>query len=403
MISSLQLPTYPQELETWWWQKALTKWCDHGEEKILNLLRREIVEQSDRFNKKRIFDSGAYGSRDLSILAYGNFFFPRTWYAMSLCLAEAHFFRSWKKSQKGPIRILDLGSGSGASSFAVLQFLNNLNMDNPIFLNAYDYSGKSLGFLEQIHGALKRLWAKSKIQTKRLDLTTNLTKEKNQKYDLILMGYSFNEIFEGMEMEEKEKWMEDLTRLLSPNGILIIVEPANKKSCQELHSLSSRLISSQKELFLHAPYFNNHSCPLISSSSKYYSHEVRKIPITNRVQKINAPLNLEMNQVKFGFCVLGKQKPQSYPFDSTICRVVSPINKKKGTLSFIGIGGNGMEYRYEIQRRDLKNDETKILTKLERGDILKIKNGQIGKDLSLIRVPNFESLNWPFAPRWEKA
>ena len=55
MISSLQLPTYPQELETWWWQKALTKWCDHGEEKILNLLRREIVEQSDRFNKKKNF------------------------------------------------------------------------------------------------------------------------------------------------------------------------------------------------------------------------------------------------------------------------------------------------------------------------------------------------------------
>ena len=91
MISSLQLPTYPQELEAWWWQKALTKWSDHGEEKILNLLRREIVEQSDRFNKKRIFDLGAYGSRDLSILAYGNFFFPRTWYAMNLCLAAVSY------------------------------------------------------------------------------------------------------------------------------------------------------------------------------------------------------------------------------------------------------------------------------------------------------------------------
>ena len=77
MISSLQLPTYPLELEAWWWQKALTKWSDHGEEKILNLLRREIVEQATIY-KKRIFDSAAYGSRDLSILAYGNFYFPRT-------------------------------------------------------------------------------------------------------------------------------------------------------------------------------------------------------------------------------------------------------------------------------------------------------------------------------------
>ena len=51
---------------------------------MLNLMRREIVEQSDRFNKDRSFDPSAYGSRDLSILAYGNFYFSRTWMAMTL-------------------------------------------------------------------------------------------------------------------------------------------------------------------------------------------------------------------------------------------------------------------------------------------------------------------------------
>ena len=46
---------------------------------------------------------------------------------------------------------------------------------------------QSLGFLGQIHSAHKRLWAKSKIQTKRLDLTTNLTKEKKSK----IRSYSY--------------------------------------------------------------------------------------------------------------------------------------------------------------------------------------------------------------------
>ena len=51
MISSLQLPHIRRNLKLVV-AKGLTKWCDHGEKKILNLLRREIVEQSDRFNKK---------------------------------------------------------------------------------------------------------------------------------------------------------------------------------------------------------------------------------------------------------------------------------------------------------------------------------------------------------------
>ena len=52
-----------------------TKWPDLGEEKLLNLLRREVVQLSDRFNKKSSFTASSYGGRDLSIIAYGNFFF----------------------------------------------------------------------------------------------------------------------------------------------------------------------------------------------------------------------------------------------------------------------------------------------------------------------------------------
>ena len=56
------------------------------------------------------------------------------------------------------------------------------------------------------------------------------------------------------------------------------------------------------------------------------------------------------------------------------------INKNKGTLTFIGIAGDGMEYRYEIQKRDIKPDEIKILLKLERGDILRFESLETGKE-----------------------
>ena len=71
-------------------------------------------------------------------------------------------------------------------------------------------------------------------------------------------------------------------------------------------------------------------------------------------------------------------------------RIISPI-RKKGTISFIGVGGNGTEYHYELQRRDLKNLKKQKLLFLERGDILRLR--VIGlKDLSLIRVPKTREL-----------
>ncbi|MAN38124.1 MAG: hypothetical protein CMI21_11010, partial [Opitutae bacterium] len=108
----MRLPPYPRALEEWWWEQATSKWPDWGKEKLLNSIRREVVEQSDRFNKTRSFESGSYGSRDLSILSYGNFFFPRTWQATQYGLAEAYCLRNWRVPRKGPLRILDLG-GTG--------------------------------------------------------------------------------------------------------------------------------------------------------------------------------------------------------------------------------------------------------------------------------------------------
>ena len=118
MQNTLILPAFPSSIEEWWWKEAIQRWPEISEDKLLNLLRQEIVKQSDRFNKFREFDADAYGKRDLSILAYGNFYFSRTWTAMTFAMAEAHLFRCWNPPKKGPVRILDLGAGTGASGLS---------------------------------------------------------------------------------------------------------------------------------------------------------------------------------------------------------------------------------------------------------------------------------------------
>lgn len=403
MKPSLSLPIYPTELEDWWWKQALQKWSEYGEEKILNLIRKEVIAQSDRFNKTRSFNPQSYGARDLSLLTYGNFFFPRMWNAMTISMAEAFFYRGWDKPKKGPIRILDIGSGSGASGLSVLHFLKKFEVSNPITLDAWDYSGKSLAFLKNIHSKKSQLWPLTKLTVQQTDLRNPIQKCTKQRFDLILISHSLNEISQCAEFAECVKIIESIADLLSPNGFMIITEPADKNTCSALHSVAAAVCSNSKKLFNHAPYFNGFQCPLNENASHYYSHEVRKTFSPQRVEIINRLLRLEIHQVKFGLIMLSSKQPQSCPNDFTLCRIVSPVSKKKGTISFIGIAGDGLEYRYEVQRRILHPDQIKILTKLERGDILHINSGETGKVKNRIRIPSFTSISWPFSPRWDMA
>jgi hypothetical protein len=320
---------------------------------------------------------------------------------MALAVSEASVFRGWEKPRKGPIRILDIGSGLGASGLSTIHQLKSLEIDNPITLDAWDYSGKSLNLLKNIHRECNHLWDNSRVNTRRIDLRNDLLFDKKQRFDLIILGYSMNEIFENFELSERLEWIRQFSHKLSQNGFIIMVEPAQKETCDTLQSISS-LLSEQGDLHMQAPYFNGKPCPFLNAKNHFYSHEVRKIRSSNRVEKINGPLRLETHQVKFGLSILSRRKPMVYPKNSSYCRMVSPMRKKKGTLSFIGIGGDGLEYMYEIQRRNLLTTEVKALTKLERGDILKIKEGEKGKDHQRIRIPAFQSISCEFITRWEQ-
>ena len=399
MTPTTNLPPFPKVIEDWWWNQALMKWPDYTEEKLLNSIRREIVEQSDRFNKTRSFDPNSYGSRDLSLLSYGNFFFPRTWQAMAFALSEAYFFRNWKAPRKGPLRILDLGSGSGASGLASLFLLRKWGLTNPMTLEAWDYSGKSLAMMKNLHRTCLELWPDSKVFTTRKDLTNDVSPSQARKFDLILIGYSLNEIHQETDCGSRSDWLKQVLKHLKQGGFLIIMDPAGSDTCLNLQAVSHVLTQGNSKIKSHAPYFNGLPCPFFIQKSKFYSHEVRNIIPTETVQKINAPLYLETNEVKFGLSMLSKAEVPSLKLGPERCRLVSPVRKRKGTISFFGIGSDGKAYRYELQRRDIKKDETKSILTLQRGDLLHIQYIAPGKDESQVRLPSYRAIAPLFIPR----
>jgi SAM-dependent methyltransferase len=396
------LPAFPSAIEDWWWMQVCQKWPELSEDKLLNLIRKEIVKQSDRFNKFRDFDADAYGKRDLSILAYGNFYYPRTWTAMSFAMAEAFHFREWTPPPKGPVRILDLGSGTGASGLSCLHYLSSQGLENHIQLEALDYSSKSLVFVKKLHEAKREFWSNSRISTTRMDLKFPFDEDNRKKYDLILLGYSLNELLdeEDDDHENYRQLLSYLPGLLKNNGMVIITEPAQAEICHALHRYCAKLTKEDANIFLHAPYFNGMCCPLADNQSKYFSHEVRKMSPPSVMEKINRPLNLEIRDVKFGLSILGLNKPKRLGHDENICRIISPIKKRKGTVSFIGMSADGNEYTYEFQRRDLSKEELNKIMNLSRGDILKTAEiTNLAENKDRLRISHYENLTALFAPK----
>ena len=401
MKPTITLTPYPGELADWWWTQALQQWPGHGEEKILNLLRQEIVRQSDRFNKTRDFDPSSYGGRDLSILAYGNFYTPRTFAACGYALAESFGVRGWRAPGKGPIRILDLGCGSGASTLAALFYLRSWGIKNPINVDAWDYSGKSLTFLRRLHREAAHLWPDTRLSTDRKDLRHLDSSSEKGGYDLVLSSYALNECWESLEDAGRAETVSLLGNLLKESGHLLLIEPAEGDVCRTLHGASAAAVDRNERLWIQAPYFGGMPCPLWKNESKYFSHEVRPCIPPRQVEQINHPLNLEIREVKFGLSILSRTAPSEASGSGRICRIISPVRKRKGTITLWGIDQNGEEREYEWQRRNLPKEEQKFLLQLQRGDIIAL--GELpDTDEFRVRLENAGQVRPLFAPRWRE-
>jgi hypothetical protein len=111
-------------------------------------------------------------------------------------------------------------------------------------------------------------------------------------------------------------------------------------------------------------------------------------------------LGLEIREVKFGFSILSKNKPKRFSSDSEVIRIISPVRKRKGTLSFWGIGAGGTETEYEWQRRSLDKEDQRSLLQLQRGDVVEM-SGIEDREEKRIRLSKAEQMSPLFVPRWE--
>jgi SAM-dependent methyltransferase len=354
------LNQYPEIAENYWhnFAEQITGLKD---EEALEKITPSVARLSDLFTVDRPEKKFPnYFSDNELLSAYGLFFLPQSFIRTTYALRFITEARQWK-APSNPLRILDLGSGPGSCGVACAHYFKELGVKE-LELNSLDHSATALAALEPFAAAV--LGNKYDVKTRIGDAHRAETWPEGP-FDIIIAGFVLNEM-KSLSHQALIQWIESMKDRLTPDGLILILEPALKITSQRLQKLSDE-IAAQDIVTRIGPELDAHPCPQLADGV-HWSHEVRHWQIPTTTEFINRKLHRDLRDVRFTFAAFSNQKVKT--MDSSAIRIVSDIQIMKGLLRFIGVQ-NGQLQTVEVSTRGLSKHDVKLLAaKFERGDIV---------------------------------
>ena len=105
------------------------------------------------------------------------------------------------------------------------------------------------------------------------------------------------------------------------------------------------------------------------------------------MQYLNRRMQRRIHELKFSYVAMSPTPAPLAPKTAEHFRLVSPMSRMKGHFLMSGVAGDGRVLTYELMFRNLDSEQKRTLRKIERGDIIQVKNlEQFGDRL---RIPSF--------------
>lgn len=361
---------YPGLLEHVWREEARRIWGFLPEEQLVERIRPHVQRLSDRFTTDRGAALEPYGDDAESRLAYGLFFFPQTFMRAAFVLDEC-----WIPQGDGPLRILDLGAGSGAAGFAALHRLGA----RPARLRAVDRSSGSLETLARVAASCREMWSAASVEIEQGDVAHE--SGRDESHDLILCSFALNELVERDPAFDCAAWVRRLMKRLAPAGVLVIVEPALKASSERLEALRDHVIGWPTTRIL-GPCQHHARCPM-RADGRHWCHEVRRWTPPPLAALINRTLFRDLPHLKFSFLALTPGRGEDVEPTATRARLVAPVMEQRGKFVTRGCAADGQLYDYELLTRHLTGEQWQAIAETERGarvrwsDLKQLGNGAL--------------------------
>jgi ribosomal protein RSM22 (predicted rRNA methylase) len=293
-------------------------------------------------------DTGARYLQDpAGLAAYLAYFFPAS-------LAQVHRALVEVAVPSAPtLRVLDIGSGPGPASFAVANWAGKR-----VDVTALEAAPAALD-------AFRRLWPNSFGQ---LDARTWSAGEAlpNGPFDVIVMSHVLNELFPGdpARLEKRQQWLNELTTRLNPDGLLVLIEPALRRTGRELLVIRDKLVAGG--LVARAPCLFQGNCPAIARP-RDWCHADRPWQAPALAQTAAEAAGLSRESLKYSYVILSPTGER--PRDNALFRIVSEPLPEAGKLRYFGCGPAGRHALVRLQKE--RTPENEAFDSLERGDIVR--------------------------------
>lgn len=268
--------------------------------------------------------------------AYLLYFFPVNYAKVETLLREMPPLPSRS------LRVLDLGSGPAVASLAVLHGLSEPEKSGAqrgVYIVAADRSGAGLREAEALWSMAalapktSEEWAFRPIM---LDLERPGARApwKQEPFDLIILSNSLNELFRSSRdpIARRAKFLEQVLDALTPDGTLMIIEPALRETARALHATRDLLIKHGAAT-VYSPCLHERPCPALNRVEDW-CHEERPWSPPAVVEAIDREVGFIKDALKFSYLLLRKDGLTIVDRDISVHRVVSERLVMKGEQRF---------------------------------------------------------------------
>ncbi|MEK6549801.1 MAG: small ribosomal subunit Rsm22 family protein [Nitrospirota bacterium] len=296
---------------------------------------RDVIEGVRRLSA--LFTTGRDGrfadylaDRDLR-RAYLLYFFPVNYAKV------ADLLREMPALPVRPLRILDVGSGPGTASLAVLDHLARLGQTghHGSEVIAVDRNRQALQEAEALWTLLASGHTEKPVYAFRArqadaERTDAKAPWKQGPFDLVILANSLNELHcsAADPVADRVKFLETVLKALAPDGTLMVIEPALRETTRALHHVRDRLVA-EGPATVYSPCLHERPCPALARENDW-CHEERPWTPPAVVQEIDRAVGFIKDALKFSYLLLRKDGLTIAKREPDVYRVVSEVMVMKG-------------------------------------------------------------------------
>lgn len=300
----------------------------------------------------------------------------------------------------GPVRVLDLGAGLGATSLGALAALHDGGFRGVVQITLVEPDAKALELAKELVPQLTPAGLDVRVTARCESLDTAVPLRaggREPPFDLVLFGQVLSEderaLAAGTRVERHADLLERaLQHSVAKAGALLVIEPALRTRTRHLHQVRDQLLqrfvaSTQGDYapVVHSPCPHQGACGALARETDW-CHEDRRVDLPAWLVPIARGAGLRWQGLTFSYLVLRRDGSRLAPGAS---RLVSELRQQKGKSDAQLCNEPGRWHRLECLDRDAPS--IALWRELVRGDLIRVpptdlERGRLSSGADLTRV-----------------